>query len=155
MPICLFTRFFSTSLLGPFLIIFYLLFYFTFLFTSLSLSLSQSPPPTIFSPSPLPLLLWVGGGPPGYHSPPHPRHPALQVSMMLGTSSPTEARQDNPVEDISHTVNNFWDSLCSSCSGPTWKSSYTSATYEQGGLGPAYVCSLVHGSDSESPKSPD
>ena len=31
-------------------------------------------------------------------------------------------------------------------------SSCTSTTYVQGGLGPAHVCSLVGGSDSESPR---
>jgi hypothetical protein len=40
---------------------------------------------------PPPLLLWVGGGPPVYS-------PTLahQVSVRLGASSPTEARQGSP-----------------------------------------------------------
>ena len=50
--------------------------------------------------------------------------------------------------------NSFWNSPCSSCLEPTWRSSCTFATYEWGGLGPAHVCSLVGGSDSESPVGP-
>lgn len=45
---------------------------------------------------------------------------------------------------IDYKINNFWDRTHSSCSGPTWRRSCTSATYVQGGLSPAlYVLWLV------------
>lgn len=47
--------------------------------------------------------------------------------------------------------NNFWGSSCPSCSGPTRRSGCTSVTYVWGSLGPACVCSLIGGSESESP----
>ena len=57
-------------------------------------------------------------------------------------------------EHIPQIGNSFWDSPCSSCSGPTRRPSCTSPTYVHGGLGPTRVHSLVGGSISESTKAP-
>jgi hypothetical protein len=62
----------------------------TYSFISHSLPPSQSLPPTIL-PTISPILLWAGGGLPEY--PPILTH---QVSVRLGPSSPTEARQVSP-----------------------------------------------------------
>jgi hypothetical protein len=59
---------------------------------------------------------------------------ALQVSVKLGTSSPTEAQLEDHISCIG---NSFWDNPRSSCLGPTWRASCTSATHIQRGLDPA------------------
>ena len=106
-------------------------------FTSTSLPSSKSPPPTILNPSPSssPLRGW---GP-------------------LGILLPWHITSDKAVqveEHFPHTGKSFQDSSLPSCSGPTWRPSCTSATYEWRGLGSAHVCFLVGGSVSESPKGP-
>jgi hypothetical protein len=54
---------------------------------------------------------------------------------------------------LKYVANNLYlQPLPSSCLGPTWRPSCISATYVQGGLGPARVCSLVGGLDFQSPK---
>ena len=54
---------------------------------------------------------------------------AHQVSVRLGASSPTEARQGSPARRTYPTYSNSsCDSPCSSCSGPTWRPSCTSTT---------------------------
>ena len=48
---------------------------------------------------------------------------ALQVSAVLGASSPTEARLGIQLaEHAPQAGNNFWDRLCSVCSGPMRRS---------------------------------
>ena len=73
-----------------------------------------------------------------------------EISLHPSTSSLCEARcftgPDRAAQLEEHTPctgNSFWDSPHSSCSGPTWKPSCTSAMYVQGDLSPAHVCSLV------------
>jgi hypothetical protein len=61
---------------------------------------------------------------------------ALQVSVRLGASSPTEARQGRPARTCPMYRQQLLGQPLSSCSGPTWRPSCTSATYEQGDLGP-------------------
>jgi hypothetical protein len=70
------------------------------------------------------------------------------MSVRLGASSPTEARQGSPARrTYPQTGNSLWNSPHSCCLEPTWRpNSSTSATYVRGGLGPASVCSLVNGS---------
>jgi hypothetical protein len=84
-------------------------------------------------------LLWLGRDPSVY-----PWVLAHQISVGLGRSSPTEARQSSPAKRTYPTDRQ----LCSSFSGLTWRPKCTSATYVWGGLGPARVCSLVGGSVS-------
>lgn len=116
-------------------------------FSSRSLPLSWSSP---HNPSPIspPFIVWVSGIP--WVS---LLTLALQGSGRLGVSSPSEAKQGSLLEEHTPYVgNNFWDNPLYSCSEPTWSPSCTSATYEQGGLGIACVCTLVGGSVFESPK---
>ena len=71
--------------------------------------------PTILSPSPL--SRW---GPPGY-----PVTQLSQVSVRLGASSPTKARQSTQLlEDIPYTGNHFWDRPHSNCWKPRVKVSW-------------------------------
>ena len=73
-----------------------------------SLPISQSPPPP-HNPSPIPtshspMSCWVS---PGY-----PHTPAFQVSVRLGASSPTEARQGSPPRRTYPTYRQqLWNSL--------------------------------------------
>jgi hypothetical protein len=65
-----------------------------------------------------------------------------------------QTRQHN-WKNISHITGNiFWDSLHSSCSGPTWRPNYTSATYVQEDLDPACACSFDRDSEAGNPKGP-
>ena len=52
-----------------------------------------------------------------------------QVSSWLGPSSPTEAREGTIGEQIPQSGNSFRDSPPPVVGGPTWRLSYTSATY--------------------------
>ena len=80
---------------------------------------------------------------------------SLQVSEKLAVSSPLRPEMEAQLEEyISHTGRSFWDNPCSSCSGTTWRPSYTSDTYIQGKLGRNCLCSLVDVSDSEGLKDP-
>jgi hypothetical protein len=54
---------------------------------------------------------------------------APHVSVRLGTSCPTEARQGIPDRYTCYIGNRFWDSPGSSCSGPTWRPICIFATY--------------------------
>lgn len=85
---------------------------------------------TLYPAPPLPPQLsltpfWVGEGPSGYLL-----TLAQSVSAGLGAYSPTENRQGSPA---TRTGNNFWDSPCTSCSGPTSRPSCPSVTQLGGG----------------------
>lgn len=130
---------------------FYFIYLLTYLFT---LNPAHCPPPSYpllysFHHHP-PFLFWTGEGSPGYL-----RTLAYQVSVRLGTSSLTEARQGSPSRRTFPTKgNSFWASPHSICSGPTRRQSCTSTTYVLGDLGPAPACSSVFGSVSKSPQGP-
>jgi hypothetical protein len=82
--------------------------YFTYsLYNLLTAPLPVTPPLILPSPSPTPFSAWVG----------IPHTQALQVSVRLGASFPTEASQGSPARKQSpRTGNNFWVSPCSFCS---------------------------------------
>jgi hypothetical protein len=72
---------------------------------------------------------------------------SLQISGSLGVSSTTKTGQGIPiVKYIQHTGTAF--EIAPVPDGP----SFTSNTYEQGGLGQFHVSSLIGGSVSESPQ---
>jgi hypothetical protein len=66
------------------------------------------------------------------------------VSVRLSTSFPTEARQDSSDRRTYPIYRQWlWDHPCSSCLRSTWRPSCSSATYMQGGLDPACICSWL------------
>jgi hypothetical protein len=83
-------------------------------------------------------------------SPGFPPPWALQVSVRIGATSPTEIRSGIPARRFHRQETAY--RIAPVPVGPTWRPSCTSAMYVWAGLGPAHVCSLIDGSDSESPK---
>ena len=118
-----------------FVVVFTYSFYIPFTAPSLTPPLTILLPPTrSFSPLNGWRISWVC--PPPWH---------------FNSLFPLPLRPDKAAQLVEHnapTRNSFWDGPHSNCSGFAWRSSCTSATYEQGALGPPHVCSLVGGSDS-------
>jgi hypothetical protein len=126
----------------------YLFIYFTYSLCIPFTAPSRSPPPTTLPSSSLPFSSEQVGVPFRI-----PATLALQVSTTLGASSPTETRQSNPPSRTYPTLQAtafgiapapvVWDPhetklhICLICAG---------------GLGPAHLCTLVDGSDPESPR---
>ena len=124
---------------GFFCLFSFQLLFFIYLFILLIQVTSSSPHPTILtsiSRSPSPLSRW---GPPGYLP-----TLALQISVQV---HPVPLRPNKAAhqEHNPHTGDSFGEGPLSNCSG-------RAATYVQGSLGPARVCSLVGCSDSENPQ---
>lgn len=82
-------------------------------------------------------------------------HFALQVSVRLGASSPIETRQGSAASRTYPTYRLPLRYPHSTCSGATWWSSCTSATFVWWDLGPACIYSLVGGPDNVRHKGPD
>ena len=123
-------------------------FFFSFLFSSfLCFFPSQSVPTLVPTSESLPIPLPFSServGPPDTSS-----------LCRIRPSSPTEARQGDPVgELILQSGYSLRDSPHSSCWGPTRRLSCKSATHMCRVLSPARVCSLVGGSISENSRHP-